>query len=211
MRFTCTQLITLSLLAVLAIAASIYFIDKEVASGIWRFTSSHPVLHKRFENIPNTLPKLVVIATTVMWLTYYFVVRRKEQYNLQKFLQLAATSAPVAYLIKIFLQNAFGRTNVRLWLRSGAPVEFRWFSPIEGGGFPSGHTIVFAAFFTAVWLYYPRYRWLVVAALIALAMALLFTSYHFVSDIIAGTLCGVLITAGIHYFLAQSYQSSLEA
>jgi membrane-associated phospholipid phosphatase len=71
-------------------------------------------------------------------------------------------------------------------------------------GFPSGHAVVFSAFFTAVWLYYPRYRVLVVVALSALALALLLTSYHFVSDISAGILCGALLTAGLHRFLSRS-------
>jgi membrane-associated phospholipid phosphatase len=202
MKSTCTFFITLSLLAILATIAGIHLIDKAVALGIWQITSSQPVLHRHFENIPNTLPKLVAIGTTTMWLAY-FVIFRKNRRSLQaQFLQLAATAVPVAFLMKTFLQYAFGRTNVRLWLRAGGPIEFRWFDPIESGGFPSGHTMVFTAFFTAVWLYYPRCRPLVVAALSGLALALLITSYHFVSDIIAGICGGIMITAGIHHLLS---------
>lgn len=204
MKSTCTLFVTLSLLAVLATIASIHFIDKAVALGIWQITSTQPVLHRHFENIPNTLPKLVAIGTTTMWLAYFVIFRKNRRGVQAQFLQLAATAVPVAFLIKIFLQNAFGRTNIRLWLRTGGPIEFRWFAPIESGGFPSGHTMVFTAFFTAVWLYVPKLRPLVVAALSVLTMALLLTSYHFVSDIIAGIFGGVLTTVSIHYFLSRA-------
>lgn len=203
MKSTCTLLITLSLLAIPATIASMHFIDKEIALVLWKFTFTQPFLHKHFENIPNTLPQLVAIGTTTMWLAYFVVFRKNGRTVHTQFIQLAAIAVPAAFLIKIFLQFAFGRTNIRLWLRTGGPIEFSWFSPIVDGGFPSGHMVVFTAFFTAVWLYYPRYRPLVTAALSTLAAALLLTSYHFVSDIVAGTCCGILITAGLHHFISK--------
>jgi len=202
MKSTYTLLVRLTLLAVQATIASMLFIDKEVASGIWQITSSQPFLHKHIKEIPNTLPQLVAIGTTAMWLAYYVLFRNKGRTIQTQFIQLAACAVPAAYLMKILLQYAFGRTNIRMWLRTGGPIEFRWFHPIEGGGFPSGHTLVFTAFLTAVWLYYPRYRPLAAAALAALLMALLLTSYHFVSDIIAGFGCGILITISLDHFLS---------
>jgi len=204
MKSTCTRLITVSLLAILATIASMHFIDKEVALAIWKFTFTQPFLHKHFENIPNTLPQLVAIGTTTMWLAYFVVFRKNGRNVHTRFIQLAASAVPVAFLVKIFLQFAFGRTNIRLWLQTGGPIEFSWFSPIVDGGFPSGHMVVFTAFFTAVWLYYPRSRPFVVAALSTLAVALLLTSYHFVSDIVAGVYCGILITAGLHHLTSKS-------
>jgi membrane-associated phospholipid phosphatase len=206
MKSTCTPLITVSLLAILATVASMHFIDKEVALALWKFTCTQPFLHKHFENIPNTLPQLVAIGTTSMWLAYFVVSRKNVRTVHTQFIQLAAIAVPVAYLLKIFLQFAFGRTNIRVWLRTGGPIEFRWFDPTGDGSFPSGHMIVFTAFFTAVWLKYPRYRPLVVAALSTLAVALVLTSYHFVSDIVAGMYCGILITAGVHHVIPISNQ-----
>jgi membrane-associated phospholipid phosphatase len=206
MKSTTTLLITLALLATIV---SINFVDKEVASGIWQITSSRPHLHKHFENIPDTLPHFVAIGTTAMWCAYYVIIRKNRRNVHAQFIQLAASAVPAAYLIKIFLQYAFGRTNTRLWLRVGGPIEFRWFNPLEVGGFPSGHMFVFTAFFTAVWLYYPRYRPLAVAALSALAMALLLTSYHFVSEIIAGICGGILVTITIDHFLSRDRVSNI--
>lgn len=200
--------ISLVLAAILATMASMHVIDKDVALGIWQRTSAQPFLHQHFGTIPNTLPLLVAIATTVMWLAYFVISRQNGRIIQTQFIRLAACAVPAAYLIKIFLQHAFGRTNIRLWLRTGGPIEFRWFNPIETGGFPSGHMVVFTAFFTAVWLYYPTYRALVVVALSALAAALLCTSFHFVSDIIAGVSFGVLITVAIHRFLYNRVQTT---
>jgi membrane-associated phospholipid phosphatase len=208
MRSTRTLFIALSLLAVLATMAAMQVIDTRLALGVWKFTSSHPFLHRHFRNIHNTLPHLVAAGSTGMWLAWVLIRRRKGAGQLQQFLQLAATAVPLAYLLKLFLQDAFGRTNLRLWLRARGPLEFRWFNPLEYGGFPSGHTLVFTAFFTAVWLFYPRLRPLAAAAVALLGAALVFTSYHFVSDIMAGVLCGVLITAGLHRFLSNSSKSA---
>jgi membrane-associated phospholipid phosphatase len=196
-------------LAIVAIVTSIRFIDKGLALRVWAVTSSQPFLHAHFENIPDTLSKIVIIGTAVMWFGYYLTVRNTISRRPAHFLQLAATTVPVAFLVKTFLQFACGRTNTRLWLRIGGPLEFNWFNPLEkSGGFPSGHTVVFTAFFTAVWLYYPKCRPLVVAALSALAMALVLTSYHFVSDILAGLATGILLTASIHYVYSKNRAAS---
>ena len=199
-----TLLIIALIFAVLAIGISIRFIDKPVALGIWTFTSSQPFLHKLIKNIPNTLPKVVAFGTAILWLAYFSMFRKKGSSKQAQFLQLAATVIPVAYLVKIFLHFAFGRTGIRLWLLAGKPLEFRWFNPLDTGGFPSGHTVVFTAFFTAVWLYFPRMRPLVITALSALTLALLLTSYHFVSDIMAGICCGILITLSMHHLLSKT-------
>jgi len=202
------QLFIFLLLGAMAISASMHFLDEKVALEIWHFTSSHQILNNKINKIPNTLPILVAVGTVFFWLAYYAVVHINGKTNHTQFIQLAATSVPLAFLIKLFLQFAFGRSNIRLWLRVGGPIDFRWFNPVENGGFPSGHALVFTALFTAVWLHYPRYRPLSVAAVALLGAALLLTSYHFVSDIIAGICCGILITAGVHHFYAKYYRTS---
>jgi membrane-associated phospholipid phosphatase len=78
------------------------------------------------------------------------ISQRKGRGVLTKFLQLAASSVPLTYLLKDLMQFIFGLTNIRLWLRTRGEIEFNWFRTIESGGFPSGHSIVITAFFTAV-------------------------------------------------------------
>jgi len=179
-----------------------HFIDREVALAIWQLTSAQPFIHNHIKEIPDKLLQLVVLGTTIICIAYYMTFRKYGWNRQAQFLQLAAISVPSAYLIKKFLQYAFGRTRIRSWLMEGTAIEFRWFTS-EGGGLPSGHTVVMTAFLTAVWLYYPKYRPLAVALLAALAMALLFTSYHFVSDIVAGIFCGALITTSVQQLISR--------
>lgn len=52
---------------------------------------------------------------------------------------------------------------------------------------------VFAALTTTLSKYYPRYRFVFLGVLPLLAMALIVTYYHFLSDVIAGACLGMLV------------------
>lgn len=175
----------------LAVMLCLLFIDGPVATAIWNMTSAYPGLTKRFNGLPNLLTAAVLLCTTALWLVYALVHRSKI---MASFLRLAATAVPLAFIMKIVLQHAFGHTSVRMWLQEGLPIAFRPFHPIRTGGFPSGHSLVLAAFLTAVWLYFPRLRIPAAVLMCGLAAGLLVTSYHFVSDIVAGIWCGILLT-----------------
>ncbi|OGR28424.1 MAG: hypothetical protein A2X79_01230 [Desulfuromonadaceae bacterium GWB2_53_15] len=196
-------LAALSLGAILTILASIRFLDEKIAIGVMHLLKSNHVLHSATSKIPDTLLGLVCIATAVMWLAYIIRSRYKGSAAQLRFLQLAATAVPVAYLLKEFLQLGFGRTNTRLWLASGGPLQFNWFNGAGIGCFPSGHMTVFAAFGVAIWYIYPRYGRTTSLGLVLLGTALIATDYHFLSDVIAGAYVGFLVTYGIRYFLQR--------
>jgi PAP2 superfamily len=52
---------------------------------------------------------------------------------------------------------------------------------------------VFSVVVFALWLYYPRYRLSTGVFLLGLALALISTDYHFVSDMIAGVYLGWVV------------------
>jgi membrane-associated phospholipid phosphatase len=52
----------------------------------------------------------------------------------------------------------------------------------------------FAAFSAAVWVFYPRYRTISIGLMLVLALALVITDYHFLSDVIAGAYLGWVTT-----------------
>ena len=193
----------LSLVAILAILAGIWLLDEKIAVAVMHILQSNHVLHIATAKIPDTLLGLVCIATTVMWLAYIIRSRTKGSDAQLRFLQLAATAVPAAYLLKTVLQFAFGRTNTRLWLNTGAPLQFNWFNGAGIGCFPSGHMTVFAAFGVAIWYIYPRYGRLAAVVLVLLGTALIATGYHFLSDVIAGAYIGFLVTYGIRYVLQR--------
>jgi membrane-associated phospholipid phosphatase len=205
--------ITISVSVLLFIITSIRYFDAEIAVRIMNFIKSFHTLHTVTDNIPDILLPLVGIATILLWSIYLYRWYKKKYGRKSQFLQLAATALPVVYLLKSFFQIAFGRTSVRVWLIQGQPLEFDWFNGFVSGSFPSGHMTVFAAFGTAVLIYYPQYRWLVLTMLISLGIALIATDYHFLSDVIAGACLGFITVYTLWYMFEKhrnKYRNSAE-
>lgn len=186
----------ITLLASGGIFLGIMFLDREIALGVMRLITLSPLIQRTTARIPDLLLLLVSSGTVVMWTAYYYLVKRGVHNQQTRFLRLAATALPAAYVLKSLLQFAFGRINTRVWLLVAGPLDFRMFQGTgDRGGFPSGHMTVFTAFFAAVWCCYPRYRLLSASLTLTLGAALIGTDYHFFSDVIAGFYAGLLVTA----------------
>ncbi len=154
-----------------------------------------PFLKDTTSDIPDVLFLLVCIGSGLL-LGNYFILRHKWFISKKMhFSLLAGIAITVAYFMKWIFKLVFGRINTRFWLEHKVSDSFHWF---HGGGdysgFPSGHMTVFSAFFAAVWLFYPRYRSLSVGLALVLAVALIVTDYHFLSDVIAGAYLGLCAT-----------------
>jgi len=147
-------------------------------------------------NIPDLLSMLVCLASGLFW-GRYIILRRHGITNEQtQFCQIAGTAVPLAFFLKWPFKFVFGRVNPRFWLSSHVSVNFHWFHGGSNGydSFPSGHMMVFGAFFAALWLFYPPYRLISIGLMLLLGTALVATDYHFVSDVIAGAYLGLFIT-----------------
>ncbi|MGA7721751.1 MAG: phosphatase PAP2 family protein [Ignavibacteriaceae bacterium] len=194
-----------SLVVFLVIAGCIQYLDKEIAVRVMHFLQSFHTLHKATENIPDLLPYLVGAGTVLTWMIYFYRLSKKKYGIKTQFLFLSATALPAAYALKTFFQFAFGRISAREWLILKTPHRFNWFNDFGNGCFPSGHMTVFAAFGTAILIYYPQYRKAVIILLTLLGAALITTDYHYLSDVIAGAYLGVLTT----YILWQALQKRI--
>ena len=192
--------IIISVIVFLFTVVSIQYLDTGIAARVMHLLMSSRTLHKITRHIPDILPHLVGVGTILMWIIYIRRSRVKKDDIKSRFLRLAATSLPAAYIFKTFFKFMFGRTNPRTWLIKREPLGFHWFNETLGGSFPSGHMTVFTAFGVAVMIYFPQYRWLVIILLILLGIALIGTDYHFLSDVIAGTYLGTITTYFINYF-----------
>jgi membrane-associated phospholipid phosphatase len=103
----------------------------------------------------------------------------------------------VAGVLTFELKEVFGRTWPETWIDHN-PSYFGngtyGFFPFHGGrgyaSFPSGHTTAISALAGAVWFLWPQWRWGGVALVLAVAIGLLGSNYHWLSDIIAGTIVG---------------------
>ncbi|MCL5406385.1 MAG: phosphatase PAP2 family protein [Deltaproteobacteria bacterium] len=182
-----------AIFAVLIVSGYLYldirlarFISEEVGDG---FLLSRPI-----SNIPDSLLLLVCVMTLVSWAGRLYLLRKPAWLRYADFLEYVGLALPMAFLFKAVLKDLFGRIDARAWLLHSGGLSFHWF---HGGGafsgFPSGHMAVFTVLMIGISRYFPRLRFLCFALLLALALALMITQYHFFSDIVAGVSVGVIV------------------
>lgn len=190
-------------LAVVLVALCYRYVDVPVAAFFERLLRWNAQWRHYTAHLPDLLTTFVIVATALSWGAYP-VARARGRARDADLLRLIGTCLPVSFGAKAFLKFVFSRTNTRAWLAGYSDQGFHWF---HGGAlyasFPSGHMTVFAAFFTALWLYYGRLRALYLAMLVVLAVALIATDYHFVSDVVAGAYAGVAVTLAVRWALGR--------
>lgn len=111
---------------------------------------------------------------------------------------LAATAA------KDELKWIFGRPWPQSWLQYGV----YGFHPLNDsalyGGFPSGHTAYISAPLCVLWVMKPRWRGVYAAVMAAVMVGLVGADYHFVGDVVAGLLTGMLCAWGTMVLMADA-------
>ena len=160
---------------------------------LWRYNKQFSLFSL---NIPDMLFSLVCLITVSAWIVFFYLTRKGMNNTHTRFFQLIAISVPLAHMVKWLFKYAFGRISTRFWLLYPRSHEFHWLHGTGNfTGFPSGHMAVFTALVAALWVYYPRHRTVYLFSLAALALALIVTNYHFISDIIAGAYTGLFVHA----------------
>lgn len=187
------------LLVVLLVLCSYFYLDARTALFVNRAWMSHARLAVFSSNIPDFLFPIVCLITGIAWTAYLYLTHKGIYDTHTRFFQLVAITIPLTFFLKSTLKHAVGRIDTRFWLRHPGFKEFHWF---HGGGnynsFPSGHMAVFMALVIALWRFYPRYHSAYFGFLLALALALIMTDYHFISDVIAGAYLGFLVNYFSH-------------
>ncbi len=147
-------------------------------------------------SIPDALLILVVSITIGAYVLFRYRMSRGEINAATLTCKTLAMAAPISFIAKSVTKYVFGRINTREWLLAPTEYGFHWFSGDDRySGFPSGHMAVFAALIAVLWRLHPRYRPPYLAILLLLALALIATNYHFLSDVIAGAYLGLLVEA----------------
>jgi membrane-associated phospholipid phosphatase len=172
----------------------IWFYDRLLAIYISNLLFTNSTWRRYTADIPDTL-LLTVCVTTVFAYIIYRIRSKKKLFNIHtEFFHLIMYAVPASFAAKSFLKFIFGRTNTREWLLQPELYGFHWFQGVGlKAGFPSGHMAVFTALATSLWRFYPRYRIVYSIFLLTLAVALIATNYHFLSDVIAGAYLGVVV------------------
>jgi membrane-associated phospholipid phosphatase len=194
MNITAKKQITFLLLAILLTIFSYFYLDTAVALLVFRLIRSSYFVTQATSDIPDLLLYIVVTLTVLTWTARFFLLRLGIQNRHTSFLRACGTVLPIAFVAKFIFQFVFGRSDPHLWLLFHHPPHFYWFRIDEGYGcFPSGHMTVFTALMATLSQYYPRYRPIFLALLILLALALIGTDYHFLSDVLAGVFLGMVV------------------
>lgn len=179
---------------VLASIISFQWLDRPVAL-FFHGTVARPETFAKLTYAPDPMVPLAVTVFVVLGLMN---LSGRALSRLENCALLCSLSLIVAELTKIQLKLVFGRTwpatfrdNNPSFLHDGV-YGFNFF---RGGhayaSFPSGHTAVTCAVISVLWIYYPKWRWLYVLAVLAVAIGLIGANYHFVSDVIAGGFVGI--------------------
>jgi len=185
-----------ALLATAVTLLCVGFVDLPVAL----FVKNNLYANARWSKLTSNLPDfllMVVLLTTLAAFSIYLVRSKKGIYDeMTCFARLVTWAAPASFATKHFLKFVFGRYNTRRWVHDPTLYGFYWFQRRAGcDGFPSGHMVVVVTLLAALWRFYPRSRPFCLVAGTLLALALVATNYHYVSDVIAGAYLGVLIEA----------------
>ncbi len=187
------------ILTVIFVVTCVRYFDITVASYVKKLALNGTIWKNLSSDIPDTLLLMVCAITLTAGICYF----RRKKHGIcdanTMFLHLIMYTAPASYVVKSLLKYVFGRVNTREWLIKPELYGFHWF---QGGevysGFPSGHMAVFTALAVSLWRYYPGYRPVCMIFLLVLALALIITNYHFLSDVIAGAYAGVFAEFCVH-------------
>ncbi|MCI0333171.1 MAG: phosphatase PAP2 family protein [Planctomycetes bacterium] len=183
---------------VFAVVICYYFIDRPVAFFVhnhkiakiegFRWLTEPPPMVQGWS--PLVLALLAIRRAWGPW--------RRWQYALF----IACVSLIIADQFRESLGDICGRYWPETWHNNNPSLigtGAYGFHPFEvgddTGSFPSGHAARILGFFSVLWLAMPRGRWLYAIVALPMLIALVAMNYHFVSDVIAGSVLGAIIGA----------------
>jgi membrane-associated phospholipid phosphatase len=191
------------LAAVCVILVSITWLDKPIAYFVHDTFSQYMVVG-RFTATPSFFSPLAILVFLV------FIVRRialRPFGRLDAALILTDLSIILAKLLVAPLKVLFGRTWPQYHMPSLIGEGTYVFQFFQAGpsfeSFPSGHMASICALFGVFWLWYPAYWPIYSAAIVGIATGLVVGNYHFLSDVVAGTLVGCATAVAV----VQIYES----
>jgi membrane-associated phospholipid phosphatase len=180
-----------------AMLLSIAFIDRPVAFFMFRHAHGSQAPFILLSHIVDALEVLAAIA--IVWSGFNVALHRSLGPHGQLILR-TALALFVAIGVKDVLKLAFGRTWPETWTCNNLSLidnGVMGFSPFHGGvgwsAFPSGHETLTCAVAACLWVMLPRFRPLYVLTVVLVAVSLLVSDFHFVSDILAGCLVGWMV------------------
>ncbi len=178
------------------------YLDERIAGFFGDMMKRNSLMSVCSCDIPDLLLPLAVFFTTTSWVAYAVLKSRGIDNRNSRFFLLTGCTVPLSFLLKSILKDLFGKVTTRAWLKHKYLYGFHWLDGrSDFSGFPSGHMLLFTVAALAVIRFYPRYRSTCIGFLLLMAVALIVTDYHFLSDVIAGVLLGYLVDSFMNYYL----------
>ena len=183
---------------ILAVVVCYFWVDRTVAFFVY---DHHINSIKLFRWL--TYPPPEVQNWSALMLTVLMVRRARGPFERwQKVLFVACISLIVADTFRISLGDVFGRYWPETWTHDNPSLigtGTYGFHPFQRGddvgSFPSGHACRILGF-AGVWMIaMPGTRVVVMVLSVPMLVSLVAMNYHFVSDVIAGSVLGALIAA----------------
>lgn len=183
---------------ILAVVVCYFWVDRTVAFFVY---DHHINSIKLFRWL--TYPPPEVQNWSALMLTVLMVRRARGPFEKwQKVLFVACISLIVADTFRISLGDVFGRYWPETWTHDNPSLigtGTYGFHPFQRGddvgSFPSGHACRILGF-AGVWMIaMPGTRVVVMVLSVPMLVSLVAMNYHFVSDVIAGSVLGALIAA----------------
>ena len=196
------RLLQSSLLALaaclVAVVVCYYWVDRPVAVYVHDHQIEKIQVFKWFTFPPPTLQIWSPLLLTLL------MIRRawRPWARWQKTLVVALVSLIVADVFRASMGELCGRYWPETWFHDNPSLigtGTYGFHPFETGdnigSFPSGHAARILGFATVFWLALPRGRVVYVLVCLPLLVSLVAMNYHFVGDVIAGSVLGGIVGA----------------
>ena len=179
-----------------AVAVSFQWFDQPITLMVHHyFRRQH---HETFDQLSHIPDPLIPLAVAVLVGLGLKALYGRSLSNHQSAAFVCSLSVVFAESIKDQLKFIFGRTWPETWVQNNPSFihdGVYGFNFMHGGAayqsFPSGHMAATCAVVSVLWIWYPRLRWLVTIASIAVGVGLVGANYHFLSDVIAGAFIGI--------------------
>ena len=219
MRLTKKLFFIMLLIAVPLIVFSYNFLDRPIASYIYMHRETyHPI------------GRVLSLAGESQWYIgagllgfLFFKYKKKNELYKNRFLFLFYANV-FSGLLSIVLKWIFSRVRPKGLHHSPEEYGFLLFQNYDKGflgqlkqhyitmihhpstyaSFPSGHTVTIAATLTVIYLLFPRYLYFWIILGVTFASGRVLAGDHFVSDIMAGGVVGVLATLFIYDKMKKS-------
>lgn len=201
----------LLVLTILTVFLCYFYIDKQVAIWVSRHHFRSYKITKYFAELPMTFIGVVPFI-------YLFVVIRfsfSRWTKLDQGFLMFANGIVIAQFLKDFFKFIFGRYWPETWHHNNPSLiqnnlySFHFFHRgAKYGAFPSGHAATLLAGITMLWILLPRLRGIFFFVALFSAAGIVAMNYHFVSDVIAGSVLGFLIS--LYTYRIMSWESKMD-